>query len=649
MDADVRVNVPFLLGGRCVVEMSTDKKTWKTVGSTDKTGVIQGTPDAFFIRPADTLYVRCRGEKTDTDADFQIHHLELTATLDNADFCGRGETYFADVTDTNENAGYSVCPLFIKDQRLYSVVTNLTGQPLDWDGRGTLSLTVDDQEAVVFDEPAELFGTEGTIPAKGRMIAVQNFAAVKKGKKGIVSCAFDRNFTFNKRIFPYFIYDYTAPVADLSGNSAGVNLSWCEADRKVPRDPNLIEYKEPEPVKIAAPRNDFEAFQVVVRPKQNLSGLTAAASELTGPEGAVIEASNVQVRYGYYHKVEIPTDGTCAPGWYVDALVPMSAGSDGRGKPLCVKANENQPVFVTVYVPFETPAGDYTGTLTLSDAEGAFQAAVPFTLTVWDFDQPKKNRFETAYGFWPWNAWNYQNAQTEEERRAIWVKYQKDASDHRISFYDPVPMDGFGVTFDKESLTAQFDFTRFDAEMEWILSQYNITNFQLPVTGLNGGTNSGGGPVGQLAGFLEGTPEYDALMTDYIGKLEAHLAEKGWLDMCYCYWIDEPEPKDYPFVASGFGKLKKYGAGIGRMLTEEPGDALCGELDAAGGNVDIWCPVSPAFNAAEAQKRKACGERFWWYVCTGPKAPYCTEFTDHPGHELRLWHWQAFERGLSAR
>ncbi|MBQ1454281.1 MAG: DUF4091 domain-containing protein, partial [Thermoguttaceae bacterium] len=27
-------------------------------------------------------------------------------------------------------------------------------------------------------------------------------------------------------------------------------------------------------------------------------------------------------------------------------------------------------------------------------------------------------------------------------------------------------------------------------------------------------------------------------------------------------------------------------------------------------------------------------------------APYCTEFADHPAHELRLWHWQAFQRGI---
>ena len=41
------------------------------------------------------------------------------------------------------------------------------------------------------------------------------------------------------------------------------------------------------------------------------------------------------------------------------------------------------------------------------------------------------------------------------------------------------------------------------------------------------------------------------------------------------------------------------------------------------------------------------GDRFWWYVCTGPKAPYCTLFIDHPATELRVWLWQTWKRQIS--
>jgi hypothetical protein len=64
------------------------------------------------------------------------------------------------------------------------------------------------------------------------------------------------------------------------------------------------------------------------------------------------------------------------------------------------------------------------------------------------------------------------------------------------------------------------------------------------------------------------------------------------------------------------------------------------------GAVDIWCPVSPNYDHAKAEKCRARGERFWWYVCCGPKAPFCTLFIDHPATELRVWLWQTWQRNI---
>jgi len=77
------------------------------------------------------------------------------------------------------------------------------------------------------------------------------------------------------------------------------------------------------------------------------------------------------------------------------------------------------------------------------------------------------------------------------------------------------------------------------------------------------------------------------------------------------------------------------------MLTEEPGDNVLSGL------IDIWCPVSFNYEHEAANGRRARGERFWWYVCTGPKAPYCTLFLDHPATELRTWLWQSWQRDVT--
>jgi hypothetical protein len=143
----------------------------------------------------------------------------------------------------------------------------------------------------------------------------------------------------------------------------------------------------------------------------------------------------------------------------------------------------------------------------------------------------------------------------------------------------------------------------------------------------------------KIGKFGEDTPEYQAMFSSYVKQVEEHLREKGWLDAAYVYWFDEPAPKDYQFVRSGMERLKRYAPGLTTMLTEQP----CNEL---AGPVDVWCPVTPNYDPAAADGRRAAGDRFWWYVCTGPKAPYSTLFIDHPATELRVWLWQTWQRDV---
>ncbi|NUQ00132.1 MAG: DUF4091 domain-containing protein, partial [Armatimonadetes bacterium] len=188
------------------------------------------------------------------------------------------------------------------------------------------------------------------------------------------------------------------------------------------------------------------------------------------------------------------------------------------------------------------------------------------------------------------------------------------------------------------SLRPSIDWSQWDQAMTRAIDQYHFNSFRFPLQGLGGGTFHARVEP-SLLGYPEGTPEYEAAFTHYVQQVEAHLAEKGWLDEAYIYWFDEPDPKDYEFVANGFRKLKEKAPGLRRMLTEQPEPELLG-------GPNIWCPVSDAFNAETARPRMAAGETFWWYVCTGPKAPYATLFIDHPGTEMRVWLWQTWQRGI---
>ncbi len=429
----------------------------------------------------------------------------------------------------------------------------------------------------------------------------------------------------------------------------GVELSWTVGDWRVFKTPQIIEYQPASPIVMKAPRNDFESFQVVVRPiDRSLSGLTASVTDLTGPENGVIPKENVEIRYAYYHYVSKPTDESTLEGWYPDALVPLEKGSDGLGAPLEINKEENQPVYVTVHIPEDIPAGTYSGTLTIGESGGDFTATVPFSLEVWDFTLPAEGRVESAYGLDPGKIFRYHHCETDEQRREIFEKYLKNMSDHRISPYDPVPFTPYVVKWrpDANPPCCEIDFTAFDRELTRVFDQYHFNTFQVHVPGMGSGTFHSRNH-GKILDYEEGTPEYESMFSDFMKKLEDHLREIGALDKGFIYWFDEPEEKDYEFVADGFARLKKNAPEIRRMLTEEPSDAFCDVLDQKGANIDIWCPISPNFLEESAAKRVAEGERFWWYVCCWPHHPYATEFTDHPALELRVWLWQTYQRHIT--
>jgi hypothetical protein len=189
-----------------------------------------------------------------------------------------------------------------------------------------------------------------------------------------------------------------------------------------------------------------------------------------------------------------------------------------------------------------------------------------------------------------------------------------------------------------DQLKVQFDFTAWDQAMTHALDRNHFNSFRLGIPGIGGGTFHEITPPG-LLGFGEDTPEYPVLFDSYCRQLEAHLQAKGWLEEAFIYWFDEPSADQYPFVMNGFAKLKRSCPRIARMLTEQVEPALLG-------GPDIWCSISDNYDHARAEERRKHGEKFWWYVCTGPKAPYAGLFIDHPAPEMRLWLWQTFQRNL---
>lgn len=182
------------------------------------------------------------------------------------------------------------------------------------------------------------------------------------------------------------------------------------------------------------------------------------------------------------------------------------------------------------------------------------------------------------------------------------------------------------------------DFTAFDEAATLAFDQLHFDSFDLWLQGFGWGNFMERHP-GTLFGYGWDTPEYQALFNKMVRAISAHLAEKGWLDLAYTYWFDEPDPDDYDFVNFGNELIGTAEPRLTRLMTEQIEPALVG-------HVDLWVPLLDLYSPTLAQQRQQAGDEVWWYVCTAPRAPYPNNFIDHPGIEHRIRPWMAWRYGV---
>lgn len=399
---------------------------------------------------------------------------------------------------------------------------------------------------------------------------------------------------------------------------------------------NPLPTESTDAVRIQTAANETECAQLVVTPTATLDGVRVRLAVAPAGAGGRIPAEAVEVLLVSYVNVAIPTDATCAPGRWPDPLERQTASG-------CrVEGGESQVFWVRVKPPKGTAAGVYRGALELAAAGHAPQR-VAFEVEVFGFELPDVMTCETAFGCRMNNVVRDCHLKTLADRRRAQDVYFRIMADHHLSVYNPDPTTPLKVTWKglENPATAEpvFNWKEWDAVIARALDDYHMNTFEAPVSGLGGGTYEQRREP-EIAGFKEGTPEYEILIGKYLSALEAHVAEKGWLDHTYVYWFDEPSPKDYDFVTNGFARLKSHAPRLRRMLTAQAAPKL---MD----SVNLWCPVTPDFHKGEQAAARQRGDTFWWYVCCAPHAPYATEFIDKPGTEMRVWLWQTWKEGVS--
>jgi hypothetical protein len=302
--------------------------------------------------------------------------------------------------------------------------------------------------------------------------------------------------------------------------------------------------------RIAAARNEFEAFQVVITgPATRVS---AQASDLAGP-GSI---GDLRLYREELINLANPSGADGMKGRVPDALVPDvdEWGEKRNAFPFDVPAGESRAIWVEVYVPRDAKPGEYAGSVTVKSSAGEQQ--VPVKLTVWDFQLPSTASLRSSFvlGYTALPA-GHGVAGASAAMADLRFRYGTFGLDHRIS------------------VSRHDDGTA------------GVAHFASKYGPLMDGTAPTRLPGAKLTAAQLGGPATTANAAEWAKEFKA----RGWFDRLFDYTCDEPPLTcAWTDIAPRSKALKAADPGIKTLVTTMIQDADAKGVTSA---IDIIVPV----------------------------------------------------------
>jgi len=431
---------------------------------------------------------------------------------------------------------------------------------------------------------------------------------------------------------------------------AGTALAWTAAGALVAQEPGLVVYAvdaltrvrpddtqiQRTPIHLKSARNEYEPFQVVVRAgPDGLKGVRVEVNDFRGEAGHVITRRHIALYREHYVEVKTPSPKSKeGAGWYPDALIPFvnpftdAPLKSGRfaSVPFEVDPGKNQPVWVDIFVPKDSAAGDYTGTVTVT-AQNRPPVTLPVRLTVWDFALPDRPSLRSNFGgFGRGVAKAHKLEDARSEFRLVERRYAEAMAAHRLC--PPIP----SSLRPKTNPDGTIDSTTTHAALREWMESFRVTGFPLNLVGSD--------PLGkdrERAGR-------------HLQSMYAYLKTNAWEKSAYIYVLDEPnDAAAYEQVRLRARLIHDAQPGIKVLCTEQPTPQKT-EWGTLVGSVDIWVPLWPLFDAQAGAERLAAGEELWSYtaLCQGDKGKD-TPFweIDFPLLHYRIPAWLSWRYGMT--
>ena len=346
-------------------------------------------------------------------------------------------------------------------------------------------------------------------------------------------------------------------------------------------------------------KNEYENIQFVISSDRPVDDLALELSDFCDNSKNALDAQILFLHYIETKKGEL----------YPDPASPLTSRfSLGAGK--------NQAFLIKIKSKKDTPAGEYSATLTLK-ASGESLLSAKIYAKVWDFALPDEPSCTTFVELRKPIMQKFHNKKSDEELDCLYKKYYDFLLDNKIS-------------------AAMLPYDLLSDKADEYINDPRVTSFVIP--------------------YEEGK------IKEYYAKLSKNPQglKKGVF-----YPLDEPTEKEnydklmalHDKIEADFPEYRIVTPFYRNPKFDENTDAV----DLMTGKINVWCPKSYMFDniniyesgkkiseapfAGRMRGRKAAGDEIWWYVCWEPGAPFCNLFVDMPGilHRLLFWQQKLYE------
>lgn len=409
-------------------------------------------------------------------------------------------------------------------------------------------------------------------------------------------------------------------------------------------------------VKVYAAKNEFEPFQIIVKPTS-----TGSLTINMGSFGSNITTELYQVKYV---NITTKTDQLGTTGNNPDPLKPIENGNS-----IAITANENTAFWISVNVPNTVASGDYTANFTMGSI------AIPVRLHVFNFSVPNELHIESQMNFSDQTILTKYGVTGTSTNYWTYVdKIKQWFIDHRLTPRSALWPGGFSTTGGAPFIDYNCNGVITDSDGIWGFEK--PAERYLKGNGLMSGTftstfNQGTGfPSFQAMTFQNNdasadqrpttfcsltrsssdwytsnnpTSAYNTKWFQYITATQSYLTTFGVINKAYYYFANEPQDQaDYDAVAWYSRYLKKAAPNLKLMVSEEPRSEIYSNSNYYYNHqIDIWLPVLQNFNPTISNARKTnYGEDTWIYWLHSTRPPYANPITiDHPGIEGKFTGW----------